>query len=628
MEQTMFLFKPTALAGAIALATSFLATAHAADNQTANNDQDVAPLDTIVVTASRTAEPIKNVPARIDVIDSKAIEQIPIAGLPYLLQQDASINMVQSGGYGQLSSIFLRGAESDHTLVLKDGVRLNSASSGTASLAFLDTSDIEKVEILKGPASVLYGSDAIAGVVQLISKIPQKNSAFLTTEYGENNTYKTIIGGDLASNGFYAQVRGQSLETDGTKVTDLSGNGIKSAGYDQKGFSTKVGVEKERFGISIDYSQNQGKSAYDSYNFDGSLISEDFQNQMINIKGHFNVLDTLSLNARLSQFNDDLDQNDPNYLGAFDFVHSKTQEAELYGKWQFTPSQNLLIGSTYRNLDGDVLSYGLPYKESIDSAGYYIQHQYNNNGLSTQVGARLEDNQKYGSHTVGQAAIRYQILPMTSIYANAGTAFKSPTLNELYAYQGNPNLKPEESTSYEIGLDQTLNHGLSTGFSLYHTDVDHLIATGSNNILTNINKATYEGGEVYLNWKQNDLFAKTSYSYVKATNKQTNTDLNRRPRQSFTVTVGLENQIYGLSTSLVAKSHSKDFADWPSTTLNNDPGYTTVNFNAYWNVLPYLKLFTNIENIGDVKYKTAYYGYGNYYVNGGRLATVGVTLSF
>jgi vitamin B12 transporter len=107
---TMFLFKPTALAGAIALATGFFAAAHAADNQTANNDQqDVPPLDTIVVTASRTAEPIKNVPARIDVIDSKTIEQTPIAGLPYLLQQDASINMVQSGGYGQQSSIFLRG---------------------------------------------------------------------------------------------------------------------------------------------------------------------------------------------------------------------------------------------------------------------------------------------------------------------------------------------------------------------------------------------------------------------------------------------------------------------------------------------------------------------------------------
>lgn len=183
-----------------------------------------------------------------------------------------------------------------------------------------------------------------------------------------------------------------------------------------------------------------------------------------------NLNSNLSLNARLSQFKDDIDQN-----SSTDFIHSKTQEAELYGQWQFTPHQNILLGSTYRETQGDVISYGSPYKGDINSAGYYIQHQYQDNGLNTQLGLRVEDNEKFGTHTVAQGAVRYQLLPLTSIYANIGSAFKAPTLNDMYAYGGNPDLNPEESISYEIGLDQKLAYNISTGFSLYSTKVDSLI---------------------------------------------------------------------------------------------------------------------------------------------------------
>jgi len=191
-------FQPTALVGAIAIALGFSATAAQAEDQTTVKTS----LDTIVVTASRSEQKISEVPARINIIEPKILEQSPIASLPQLLQTDASINMVQSGGYGQTASIFLRGGNSNQTLVLRDGVRLNSATSGTASLAFIDTTDIKQIEILKGPASVLYGTDAISGVVQLISKTPEKTSAFVTGEIGEDKTYKSVVGADLAENGF------------------------------------------------------------------------------------------------------------------------------------------------------------------------------------------------------------------------------------------------------------------------------------------------------------------------------------------------------------------------------------------------------------------------------------------
>lgn len=614
-------FQPTRLVGAIAIAMGFSSPAFAQDQST----EKTATLDTIVVTASRSEQKISEVPARINIIEPKILEQSPIASLPQLLETDASINMVQSGGYGQSASIFLRGTNSNHTLLLRDGVRLNSNTSGAASLPFIDTTDIKQIEVLKGPASVLYGTDAIGGVVQLISKTPEKTSAFITGEIGENKTYKSVVGADLAENGFYAQIRGQRLETDGTPVTDAKDS--KKASFDQKGYSAKIGVEKELFAASVDYSENEGYSDYDNY---GNLVSQDFKNEVINVKGRANVLDNLAIHARLSQFKDDLNQNN-----SPDYVYSTTQEAELYTKWQMTPAQNILVGSTYKDIKGDVYSKNLwggqdvKYKESVDTIGYFAQHQYKSNGLETQVGVRVEDNEKFGTHTVGQGAIRYQVLPLTSVYANIGSAFRAPTTNDLYAisWGGNPDLKPEESFSYEIGVDQKLNYNINLGLSIYRNKVDNLISYQGNKLI-NVNKATFTGGEASLKWQQDELFLSTTYAYVQAKDDETKKDLNRRPRQSLTLTTGWDDGEYGVSASVVAKSNSKDFADWPSTTPTTNPGYVTTNVNIYWQPIPMIKLFANIENIGDVNYKTAYNGNGVYYINGGRQASAGVTFRY
>ena len=623
MEHIMsVIFKPTALVGAVAIAMGLSSTAFA---DTSSNSEANSKLDTIVVTASRTEQKISEVPARINIIEPKILEQSPIASLPQLLQTDASINMVQSGGYGQTAAIFLRGTNSNHTLLLRDGVRLNSNTAGSASLPFIDTTDIKQIEVLKGPASVLYGADAIGGVVQLISKTPEKTGAFVTGEMGENNTYKAVIGADLAQDGFYAQVRGQRLETDGTPVTDAKNN--KKASFDQKGYSAKIGVEKERYAASVDYSENQGYSDYDNY---GNLVSQDFKNEIINLKGRVDILDNVALHARLSQFKDNIEQN-----SSSDYVHSTTKEAELYTKWQMTPAQNILLGSTFKDITGDVYSKSLfggqdvKYKESVDTIGYFAQHQYQHNGIETQVGIRVEDNDKFGTHTVGQGAVRYQVLPLTSIYANVGSAFRAPTTNDLYAisWGANPDLKPEESFSYEIGVDQKLNHNIDLGLSIYRNKVDNLISYQAGK-LVNVNKATFTGGEASFKWQQDKLFLTTTYAYVQAKDDETKKDLTRRPRQSLTLTTGWDDGVYGVSASVVAKSNSKDFADYPSTTPTTTPGYVSTNVNAYWQATPMIKLFTNIENIGDVNYKTAYNGNGVYYINGGRLASAGVTFRY
>ncbi|WP_075168220.1 TonB-dependent receptor plug domain-containing protein [Acinetobacter indicus] len=619
-------FQPTALVGAIALAMGFSTSVFATESQ--EQPAVNAALDTLVVTATRSEEKIGNVPARISIIEPAKLEQSPIASLPHLLFEDASINLVQTGGYGQQASIFLRGTESDHTLIMRDGVRLNTPSQGSASIQFIDTTDLKQIEVLKGPASVLYGTDAIGGVIQLVSKTPEKSGAFLTGEVGENSTYKSIIGADFAEDGFYTQIRGQRLESDGDVILN---NDKRKYSYDQKGYSAKVGLEKERFATSLDYSQNSGNGAY---KLNGNLVSQDFQNEIINLKGKVQITSNLELNARLSQFKDDLDQ-----LDKPDFIHNSAQEAELYSKWQFTPTQNLLAGLTHKKMKADIFSQGesfewdgifypgedVFYDKEIKSTGYFAQHQYQTDKVQTQVGVRVEDNQRFGSHTVGQAAIRYHFNPFTSVYSNIGSSFRAPSMNDLYAlsWGGNPELKPEEGFAYELGLDQKLTENSTLGLSIYRNEIDNLITSKAGK-LVNVNKSEFTGGELSYKWNADDLFLTASYAYVQAKDAELKEDLQKRPRQKVTLSTGIQNAIYGVSASVVGSSKSKS---WDSRYQN--PGYATIDLNAYWNITPSVKVFTNIENIGDVQYETEYFGGDSiYYINGGRLASAGVTFKY
>ncbi len=612
-KHLMSIFKPTILVTAIASAMGLTTVAHAQDS---NTDQSSVQLDPIVVTASKTEQKASQVPARITVITKNDIEKNPALNLSDILKQDAALNIVQSGGIGQTSSIFTRGTNSNHTLILKDGASLAEGINGKNNSELLDLSDVNQIEVLKGPASVQYGSDAIGGVIQLRTENPTKNAAFITGLYGEDNTYKTIAGADLAQNGFFAQIRGQRMESDGTPVLNTQDNSDKG-GYNQKGYSAKVGYQQSDFSTSLAISENKGVNNYLDYSTGTNTAKRDFKNQLINWLGQYQFNDALTLNTRYSNYKDQA-----TYVETYSYAYkSERNEGDVNLNWKFTPQQNMLIGASTQ--DTDVTYDYLSGKKNLSSTDYYLQHQYNNAAVHTQAGIRLEDNDQFGTHTVGQLAGRLQITPLTSIYANIGTAFKAPTAYQLYAdYYGNQNLKPEESISYELGLDQQFNYGLSANASVYYTKVKNLIGSNSNYQYINVDKANMTGGELGLKWKQDQLFASTEYAYVKTEDESTKQELIRRPRQTLTVTAGYDDGVYGVNASLVSHSHAK------ANTTVKVPGYATVDLNAFWNVNSNIKLFTNIQNIGDIKYKAVYSSADTWYINGGRLASVGVTLRY
>ncbi|WP_288366800.1 TonB-dependent receptor [uncultured Acinetobacter sp.] len=608
-------FQPTRLVGAIAIAMGFSSTTVFADDST-----DATQLDPIVVTASKSEEKASAVPARISVISKEDIEKNPALNLNEILKQDAELNVVQSGGIGQTTSIFTRGTNSNQTLVLKDGAALVEGINGLNNTELLDLSDVNQIEILKGPASVQYGSDAIGGVIQLLTATPKKNKAFVTGLYGENNTYKTIIGGDIAlPKGFYAQIRGQRMESDGTRILNIQ-NDNQKAGYDQKGYSTKLGYENENLNTSVSISENEGTNEYLDFSKGTNTAKRDFKNQLFNWNGQYHINPDLTVNARYSNY-----QDKATYIETYGFKYdSERNEGDLNLKWKFSPTQNILIGASQQ--DTDVTYDYLDGKKKLSSTGYYVQHQYSVDGINTQAGVRVEDNDQFGNHTVGQIAGRINITPLTSIYANIGTAFKAPTAYQLYAsFYGNPNLKPEESVSYEFGLDQKLNYNLSANASFYYTEVKNLIGSNTAYQYINTNKANMQGGELGLKWQNDQLFTSAQYAYVKTEDEETKLELIRRPRQTLTLSTGYDDGVYGVNASLVARGTAK--AQNVPNSLKV-PGYATVDLNAYWNVRPNFKLFTNIKNIGDVQYKAVYSSQNTWYVNSGREASVGVTLSY
>ena len=622
-------FQPTALVGSIAIAMGFSPTVFA------NTSDITAPsyLKTIVVTASRSEQNIQDVPANIDVIDQKKITENPLLNLSDLIKNSPSVYLKQSGGVGQTAEISLRGTNPSHTLILKDGARLNSQNHYASTYpTYLDLTDVAQIEILNGPASVQYGSDAIGGVVQLISKKPEKNGTEVTAIVGEDQTYKTSVKANLVSEqGFYAQVDAQRLETDGTRIFDSQSKAQK-ASYDQKGYNLKLGYDTEQLESDLSFSLNEGVSQFYNWSSKENDNQRNFENQLVNARVKYQLTDQLIVSAQHSDFQD----NQMVAGSDTDYFNTQNTESDLNLKWLLHPQHNLLLGAT--RLESTFESRSIEnQKQDIQSYGYYIQHQYDSEKWHTQMGLRLEDNERFGEHTVGQIAARYQVLPNTQIYANVGSAFKAPSLSELYYYYedgfydtfGNPNLKPEESISYEIGAEQQIGRHTQASVSAYQTEIKNLIspeyiAAGNYTTYTNTDKAIIQGLELSLDWNYQNFFASAGYAYIDAKNDLTDKHIAYRPQQTLTFSTGIETPIYGISTSLIARSDT--FTDTANT--KQVPGYATVDLNMYWNIHPNMKLFSNIVNVGDVEYKIADNFSNHWYIHGGRQASVGVTFKY
>lgn len=541
-----------------------------------------------IVTAARISQSVDDTLSSVQVIDRAILDRHPGQDLGDVIRLNTNgIDIVRSGGLGQQTSIFTRGTNSNHTLVLIDGVRINSATSAQASIQSLAVNDVERVEIVKGPMSVLYGSDAIGGVINIITRRPEKNGGRINVTGGDDRLAMVDAGADFRSGNVSGRVDAGLTRTDGHAFVE----GLPmNRGYENRNGSALLQWDTGSAVIDLQVRHNAGTTEYVNWNL--APLDQDFLNEVVSLGVDADLGDTWNSRFKLSRMRDEIDQNQN-----ANRAHSERTQADWQNSLTWAAQQTLLLGLTAEQVD---TAYNQAYIKEEDNTALFLQSQNRLGDASVQAAVRRDHNDRFGNHNTGHLGLGYALSPTVRVYANAGSAFRAPDFNNLYGWGGNPALQPETSRSLEVG--SRLGAGRISGqVALFKTRVDDLIVSDANWVLQNLDRARMEGVEASLNWQPAPCYFTLLGSYVKATDDSTGADLDRRPRRTLNVQGGYLGDQWNLGLAVLAKSRTRDFG-------GELPGYAVLNLNAGWQVAPPLMLQLAIENLLNKEYSAAHFG--------------------
>ncbi|MBS4099014.1 MAG: TonB-dependent vitamin B12 receptor [Sulfuricella sp.] len=456
-----------------------------------------ATLDPVIVTATRTAQTADETLAAVTLLTRADIERQQAHSVIDLLRGLPGIDIVNNGGMGKTSSVLMRGAEGGHVLVLIDGVHTGSATLGSTPIEQLPIEQIERIEIVRGPRSSLYGSEAIGGVIQIFTrKGGGPLTPSLSVRVGSNRTFQSAAslsgGGDntwysmsmsgLDSAGFNA-CNGQT-NVGGCFTSEPDRDGYRNlAGAARGGMRLENGAE-----IDVNWLRSNSKTQ-----FDGDYVNEaKTAQQVLGGTVRYSPLAAwrLSLAAGRSL---DLSDNFKNsvWMSRFD---TRRDTVSLQNDLTIGASQLLTLGFDYQNdgIDSDTVYT----QTSRSNRGGYAQFMADSGAHSVQASLRSDDNSQFGRRGTGSLGWGYKLSDGLRLNAAYGTAFKAPTFNDLYyPGYGNANLKPEESRSGELGLRGNQG-GVNWSLNAFQTDIDNLIAFNAATFLPgNVNTARIRGLE-------------------------------------------------------------------------------------------------------------------------------------
>jgi vitamin B12 transporter len=570
--------------------------------------EEATEIDPVVVTATRTARTVNASLASVSVIDRADIERLQARSVPDLLRGVQGLQVSNSGGAGKVTELYLRGTSADHVLVLIDGVKIGSATTGTTAWQDLPIDRIERIEVVRGPRSSLYGSEAIGGVIQIFTR---KGGGALkpSLSLGGGSYRSANASADLSGGGDqgwwnvglgYADTQGFNA-CDGTPL----GAGCFTFEPDRDGYRNLSGSARGgyRFGdrgeLDLFWLGTNAQSR-----FDGDFVNDTkTEQQVLGANGQFSPLDPWNLTLALGQSRDDSDNR---LNGGFVTRFDTTRDT---GSLQ----SDLTLGA------GRILTIGLDYQEDhIESTEDYAEDARRNVGVfgeaqtsfrghDLSASLRQDDNQQFGTHATGSAAWGTTLASGLRLLATYGTAFKAPTFNELYfPFFGNPDLVPEQSRSAELGAAGGVGP-LLWSVNAYQTDVDDLIAFGPAFIPENIDRARIRGLELGLSGRVADWSLNANLTLLDPINKSQGPDdgnlLPRRAEQSARLDLDRSLGRWGLGGSLIGVGRRFDDT---ANTLTLDP-YITVDLRAEYAFTKDWRLQGRLENLLDADYETAAY---------------------
>ncbi|MGH8267092.1 MAG: TonB-dependent receptor plug domain-containing protein [Steroidobacteraceae bacterium] len=579
----------------------------------------------VIVTATRVPTPPLEVASSVTVVTADDIEARQERTFADLLKDVPGLNVVQTGGPGGTTSVFMRGTNSNHTKVLIDGIDISDPSNSTGAFDFgqLLTPDIERVEVLRGPQSGLYGSDAIGGVINIVTRKGSGPLQFTgAAEGGSLSTFNQAASISGSQDAFSYAGNLMHYHAGALPVTPLDllppGEARNDDYDDNFTVSTKLGLDVTRdftLGLGARYTSIELRTTGDTFDFITFTSFPAAEQTRARTAEYY-----ARLFAQLSSFDGAFEQT----LG-FAFSHQRTStlqpdtpealntgernKVDWQGNLKLQPTETLVLGAEYEH---DEISEPISASTRVTSGYAELQSQLGEQWFSA-LNVRYDDNDRFGSRLTYRFAPAWVINSTgTKLKASVGSGFKAPTLSELFQdfpplFFANPHLKPETSTGYDAGFEQAAGKTLRFGVTWYYNRIRDLITTDpvTGTTYANVGRATTDGIESFASWQPlKALTLRADYTYTEATDDTTHAELLRRPRHKGNFDANWQvTDAWQVNADVLWigtwEDGNRDFSIVPL----DAPGYTTVNLATRCQINRSFEVFGRLDNLFDRRYQ-------------------------
>jgi vitamin B12 transporter len=602
-----------------ACAIASMSLAAIAQDAKQETPQEIAgPVDPIVVTATRVATRYNRLIPDVSVVDREEMQEYgPQAPISDVLRNESGITVNTNGTMGTNTTVQIRGASNNQSILLIDGMRLSSVSNGGPSWAYIPMQQIGRMEIVRGPTSSSYGSEAIGGVIQLFTrKGSGPTKYYADAGYGTYGTSSETVGVEGSQDGFSYSLYGGNthslgLPTFTNSSTDFNPN---SASYVNSNASTRLAytiAPGQEVGLSALYGNGTNAyTAYDPATYASNVMG--YQTQLLSVMSAYTQNRIIDDWQSLVRFGQSVDTS-RNYLAGGTPTGSY-RSVQTQAQWQ--NDINLPIGK-------GLLVYEY-LQQNLDSTQAYAVTSRNINTVQAgwngdignnlfQANVRNDSNSQFGGATTGSVGYGYFILPTVRATAAWGSGFRAPTFNELYYqsgfWNGNPNLQPEKSQNGEGGF--RYDDGTHRAGVIYHyNDVTNLIQNTSNSA-ENIGQAVLQGWSFTYGGKVYGLDVNASYDNQDTRDKATGNFLPYRPANFGSLTISKKKERWDFGGQMQASGSQQSNPGYGNPYNNNITmgGYTLFNIFGSVNLIKDVSLFMRGNNIFNRQYSTSANGY-------------------
>jgi vitamin B12 transporter len=590
----MSTLRSTAAAAAIVLST---APALAAD-------ETPAPITEVVVTATRTRLPVSEVAVPVIVITRDAIEDTLAGDAADLVAALPGVEVARTGGPGQPATLFLRGTESNHTAVLIDGVRINPGTIGGAAIQNILPESIERIEIVKGARSTLYGTDAIGGVINIITRAGAARGANTFASAGRygSNAFAVDAGAALAPE---LDVGGSIAWQNSDGFAPQVGEDTRRGYHNRSGNLSAVWHASEALSLDVRAWQARGVSEYTGYDssFNLAPVAQDFLTAAYALTAAWRAPAALSARATLSRVEDDIDQRE---VG--DYAHTRRDSLDLQLDAPLG-RQQLTAGALLARERAVALSYGTFFRAGTDTALVYLQDQIRLGAGELLLAAGHNHHETFGNRTTWNAELGYPLTAALRVTLAAGTAFHAPDGSDRFGYGGNPDLKPEFAHELEAGIAWRPAAGQTLRLDAFENRIDDLVEY----VLVdpvyyiyqtqNVGRARIRGLEAGYELDAKGWRLRAAATLQDPKNLETDGALLRRARHTYALWLGRSLGTLDLSADLRASGPRTD-AGFPADVHLG--GYALLNLGARWRITPAWSLQLKLDNALDRDYQLVY----------------------